>query len=300
MDVTIVIPVLNRREYLPRTMDSITSHLPWPARIVIVDNGSTDGTVEWIEQFISVNPQLDIKLIHEPEPGAANARNRGLAAVTTEWVYFFDSDDLFDGLPTEWSPENDMVAFPTRMDIDGKTTIRAYKPTAQPWIHIMNSMLNTIGMIFRTEWLRGIGGWNEYCKVWDDWELGTRALLASPRLQWITEKPCHTAIVHSDSITSSSFSDTFMLQLRTVNHVLQELPDNSTKTGRKCRKALMFRTYILSGMLRAEGNRKAAERVKAYAQANFTECRGKSVARFLMKYASRGWRGAWRIGQFFI
>lgn len=299
MDVTIVIPVLNRREYLPRTLDSITSHLPWPAKIIIVDNGSTDGTLEWVQQFISINTQLDIRLIQEPQPGAANARNRGLEAVTSEWVYFFDSDDIFDGFPKEWNPDNDMVAFPTRMDVNGKTTVRAFKPTAQPWIQITSSMLNTIGMVFRTEWLRSIGGWSDYCKVWDDWELGIRALLAGPRLQWITEKPYHTAMVHGDSITGESFSDTFMLQLRTINHVLQELPDGNTKTGRKCRRALMFRTYILSGMLRAEGNRKAAERVQAYAKANFADCRRQSVARRLEKYASHGWRGAWRIGQLF-
>jgi len=300
MDVTIVIPVLNRRDYLPKTLDSITSHLPWPVKIIIVDNGSTDGTVEWIQAFISMNPQLDIKLINEPQPGAATARNRGLAEVTTEWVYFFDSDDIFDGLPQEWNPDSEMIAFPTRMNVNGKTTVRAYKPTSEPWIHIMNSMLNTIGMVFRTEWLRGIGGWCEYCNVWDDWELGIRALLAGPRLQWITETPYQTAIVHSDSITSESFSDTFMLQLRTINHVLQELPDIKSKTGRKCHKALMFRTYILSGILRAEGNRKAAERIHAYAQANFNGCRGKGMALRLERYASRGWRGAWRIGQFFI
>lgn len=299
MDITIIIPVLNRKEYLPRTLDSITSHLPWPARIIIVDNGSTDGTKEWAQQFIHANPQLDIRLIQEQEQGAAAARNRGLEATETEWVYFFDSDDIFDGLPKEWNADNDMVAFPTRMNVNGKVTVRAYKPTAEPWIHIMNSMLNTIGMIFRTEWLRSIGGWSEYCKVWDDWELGIRALLAGPRLQWITDTPYHTAEIHSDSITGESFSDNFMLQLRTVNHILQELPDATSKTGKKCRKALMFRTYILSGMLRAEGNRKAAERVHAYALANFSDCSGNVIARRLEKYASHGWRGAWRIGQFF-
>jgi glycosyltransferase involved in cell wall biosynthesis len=60
--------------------------------LVVVDNGSTDGTVGRVEQFLDDGR---VRLIHEANRGAAAARNAGIAAARGRYVSFLDSDDLF-------------------------------------------------------------------------------------------------------------------------------------------------------------------------------------------------------------
>lgn len=192
MDITIVIPVYNRKALLKHTLDSIMRSPCAGAPVIVVDNGSTDGTDKFLEAYCESHPT--VTAASEPVRSAATARNKGLSLVRTTWVYFFDSDDEFEDIPHDWDSSAQLVAFPTRQKVESKVTIRAYKPVADPAVQILNGMLNTISMIFRTAWLKEIGGWNTACPVWDDWELGTRALIAEPRLQWITTKAYHTVV----------------------------------------------------------------------------------------------------------
>lgn len=88
-------PVYNGREYIATTLQHLLDHqfatMPggeW--ELIVVDDGSTDGTPEIIERF----GHASIRLIKQPNSGAAKARNRGLQAATGDFVYFMDSDDL--------------------------------------------------------------------------------------------------------------------------------------------------------------------------------------------------------------
>ena len=73
-------------------------------RSIVVDDGSTDGTAERVEEEFSVfsgqfsgNPKLIIpklKILRQANAGPGAARNRGLAEATGEFIHFFDSDDI--------------------------------------------------------------------------------------------------------------------------------------------------------------------------------------------------------------
>ena len=294
MDITIVIPVYNRRTLIKRTLESIRRSPVGDVPVIVVDNGSTDGTLELLQEYSAAHPQVSIA--HEPVRGAATARNKGLSLVTTTWVYFFDSDDEFEDIPHSWNNDSDLIAFPTRQSIEGKTTVRAYCESSDPAVHILNGMLNTISMIFRTTWLTKAGGWNEKCRIWDDWELGARALMASPRMQWITSKPYHTAHIHADSITGPSFKSRYKLQLEAIDQVLNDTEQADTDARTKCLKALMLRTYIISGQLLYEGDRKASVECRQFIIDKFgKDLSGARLGRFLEFYTSYGLRGAWRI-----
>ena len=294
MDITIVIPVYNRKALLKHTLDSIMRSPLGAVPVIVVDNGSTDGTMEFLESYCSVHPF--VTLAHEPQRSAAAARNKGLSLVQTEWVYFFDSDDEFEDIPHEWDQDMEMIAFPTRQSVEGKTTVRAYKPVSDPAVHILNGMLNTISMIFRTSWLKEIGGWNTSCRVWDDWELGARALMAGPRIQWITGKAFHTIKVHSDSLTGPSFKSRYRMQLESISQVLEDSASTDTHTSSRCRKAILFRTYILSGRLLYEGDKKASAQCRSFIAEHFgKKPDGNSAGRMLEQYTAFGGRGAWKI-----
>lgn len=294
MDITIIIPVYNRKDIVQRTLNS----LPDTFNIIIVDNGSTDGSYEFCRQWMLNSRRRNVRVEREFKAGAAAARNKGLSLCKTKWVYFFDSDDEFTGIPTEWNEQLDMVCFPTRQIIGGKAKIRTYEPVATPHTHILNSMLNTISALYRTEWLRSIGGWNDDCRVWDDWELGVRALIHRPRLEWITEKAYHRVLIHPDSITGANFSERYKQQLDTLGIVFDEIYDmDSSQTKQKCLFALFLRSYIFSGKLLCEGNKEAAAEVITFIYDKFrVNKQSHQLGRLLRWYTSKGGRGAWKIG----
>ena len=294
MDITIVIPTYNRKALLKHTLGSIIQSPISDARIIVVDNDSTDGTQAFLEDYCATHSTVTFAA--EPERCAAAARNKGLSLVRTTWVYFFDSDDEFEDMPHEWDQSADMVFFPTRQKVENRTTTRAYTPVPDPALHIINGMLSTQSMVFKTSWLKEIGGWNTACKVWDDWELGARALMSNPKIEWITDKAYHTINVHSASLTGPDFKSRFKLQLEAIEQVYDSIRNAGGQDAARCRKALMLRTYILSGQLLYEGDKKASLKCRQFIQDHFgKDTGGKMAGLFLEQYTAMGLRGAWRI-----
>jgi len=90
-DITIdvVIPVLNGRQWISEALDSVRYQKLKPRKIIVVDDGSTDGTVEYMNTF------PDISFFNNPGKGVASARNYGLEQTNAEFVAFLDSDDVW-------------------------------------------------------------------------------------------------------------------------------------------------------------------------------------------------------------
>jgi mycofactocin glycosyltransferase len=85
-DVTVVIPVHNRARSLERLLDSLATNGFQPSRIVVVDDGSSDGSGD-------VATHHGTRVIRNPQPtGPGAARQRGLAEIDTTYVAFIDSD----------------------------------------------------------------------------------------------------------------------------------------------------------------------------------------------------------------
>ena len=92
--VSIILPTYNRAHFLPDAFRSIQAQ-SWPEwELIVVDDGSTDGTQALVEQW---RPSLDrpVRYIHQQNRGAYGARNTGLDHAEGAYVAFFDSDDLW-------------------------------------------------------------------------------------------------------------------------------------------------------------------------------------------------------------
>jgi glycosyltransferase involved in cell wall biosynthesis len=89
---SIIIPVHNRAELLGRTLESVIAQKFSDFEVVIVDDGSTDGTSAVIESFCSNDSRF--RGIYQEKRGVSATRNRGIGEVVCEWVVFLDSDDL--------------------------------------------------------------------------------------------------------------------------------------------------------------------------------------------------------------
>lgn len=296
--ITIIIPVYNRKELVGATLATI----PETYSIIIVDNGSTDGSYEFCRQWKLNSRRRNVIVEREFKRGAAAARNKGLSLCKTKWVYFFDSDDKFTGLPESWDEDSDMVCIPTLQERNGKAEVRDYVPKAHPYIQILNSMLNTISVIYNTDWLRSLGGWNENCLVWDDLELGTRALLNSPKLEWKTDRAYHRVLIHDESITGNSFSQRYKQEIDTLRIIFDDICDSGNMFERKkALFALFLRSYIFSGQLLREGNIQASNEVEEFIYDKFrVNVQSHRLGRLFRWFTSRGGRGAWKVALYIV
>ena len=90
--VTIIIPTFNRRRWIGECLDSVKAQTYQNIETLVIDDCSTDGTVEWLRS----NPDYSFAKVHvQPQNGGASiARNTGIEMARGELIAFIDSDDL--------------------------------------------------------------------------------------------------------------------------------------------------------------------------------------------------------------
>lgn len=89
--VTVIIPVYNMRERVTRCVDSITAQTYRNLQIILIDDGSTDGSGEICEELAASD--MRIQTVRQTNGGLSAARNTGLDKACGSWVAFVDSDD---------------------------------------------------------------------------------------------------------------------------------------------------------------------------------------------------------------
>ncbi len=92
LSVTVVVPVYNAGESLMRLLEALSLQTSIPDEILIVDDGSTDGSGQTSQAWSHEHPSLNLAVIHQPNQGPASARNHGARAGKGEVVVFIDSD----------------------------------------------------------------------------------------------------------------------------------------------------------------------------------------------------------------
>ncbi len=92
--ISVIVPVYNVEQYLPRCLDSILAQTYENLEIILVDDGATDGSGAICDVYASKDPR--IKVIHKANGGLSSARNAGIDAATGEYLAFVDSDDWIE------------------------------------------------------------------------------------------------------------------------------------------------------------------------------------------------------------
>ncbi|MCM1451952.1 MAG: glycosyltransferase family 2 protein [Clostridium sp.] len=256
MDVTIVMPVRNREGIVGRTLRSLELQSFRPLSVILVDNGSTDGTRAALESWANKvsSPDFNVTIIDEPIPGAARARNAGLDKVVTEWTMFFDSDDemLPDHVDRAMNcakkhPKAELIGWDVKAILpSGKEKICPFFSSDMMYNNILHGGFATLRYMARTALFRKAKGWNADFGVWDDIELGARILSLNPAPRMFKVNGVPRVITHftHESLTGESWSGKAAELCAAIDKIELQLPKSMrwianlkrAQVARVCRK----------------------------------------------------------------
>ena len=151
--VSCVIPAYNGARYLRETLDSVLAQSLPVAEVLVVDDGSTDGTAEIVRAYGGA-----VRYLYQPHAGVSAARNRGIRAATQPLIAFLDADDLFLPHKTERQVER-FVAHPG-LDMSAAHAVNFWNRAPGVEARRRDAKLTT-------PWPRAIGTWMVRREVFD-------------------------------------------------------------------------------------------------------------------------------------
>jgi len=180
--VSIILATLNRSYFLARAIESVIAQTMVDWELLVVDNGSTDGTEKLIREFKKKDPR--IRYLLEAERGISCARNSGIQEAKGEWIAFIDDDD-------EWLPEKlsrQMAYLRIHPDVsllyaktwvkDGKGKTTGVKPSNTPALDfgclIEKDTLPILTVVLKRECIDEVGGFDPGLRVAEDYDLWLR------------------------------------------------------------------------------------------------------------------------------
>ncbi len=194
-DVAIVIPVYNRRSIVLETLDSVARQSIPPRRLIVVDDGSTDGTADSVRGWLArANLPTRTLLRTQPAAGVSAARNHGLRwCGDSRFVAFLDSDDLWPvdflerttGL-LERRPEAIAVSA-DRLTVDDaklrrrRERVAGIAENATRWLFTRHAGVASC-TLFRADAVASQKGFDETLSTGEDAELFLRLSLLGPWL----------------------------------------------------------------------------------------------------------------------
>ena len=188
--VSVVIPTRDRRDSTAEAVASVLAQTWRDLELVVVDDGSADGTAEHLEASFS-DPRL--RVLRQENRGVSAARNRGVGATSGAWVAFLDSDDLW--LPGKLERQLAAVAEPPGWAACHTEEVwyrrgrwanpRKVHAKHGGWIFPHCLPLCTISpssILLRREVLASLGGFDESLPACEDYDLWLRLAAFHPVL----------------------------------------------------------------------------------------------------------------------
>ncbi|GGE33355.1 glycosyltransferase family 2 protein [Psychroflexus planctonicus] len=183
---SVVIPLHNKANFIEACVESVLQQDFKNFELIIVDDGSTDDSIEKINNFKDNRVVLE----QQQNKGAAYARNRGVEIATSHWIAFLDADDFWkeNHLSEFYKAVQlfpDEVVFSSKPSIikeHNKTTTAQYsfeldskmKPLSYFENSTKHSLLITSGMLIKKDFFKQIGGFNEAIYSGQDTDLFIR------------------------------------------------------------------------------------------------------------------------------
>ena len=226
MKISVVIPTFNRISLVARAIDSVLKQSLNPYEIIVVDDGSDDGTSEMIQ-----NKYKSIKLIQQQNNGVSAARNNGIKHAKGDWIGLLDSDD-------EWTEKK----LENQVDRLIKTPEYDFCHTNEIWIrngvrvnqrkkhekyggYIFDKCLDICrispsSVLFRKNILDHVGWFDDQLPVCEDYDLWLR-ITAEYRILFIDEPLIIKYGGHDDQLSHSVESIEFF-RIMSLENLLEK------------------------------------------------------------------------------
>lgn len=94
MKISVIVAAYNAEKYVEETLESLLHQSMDEYEVIVVNDGSSDGTLDILRKYEAENPIL--RVIDQENGGPSAARNAGLDVAKGEYVYFFDADDILE------------------------------------------------------------------------------------------------------------------------------------------------------------------------------------------------------------
>jgi len=223
--VSVVIPAFNSEQYITECIDSVLIQTYKNIEIIIVNDGSTDNTVNIVNGY----NKEKIKLFHQENSGSAAARNHGVEQASGTWIAFIDADDIWlpDKLQKQLEHCSNRDWSHTDLFFQGGIYPRHTKTTEFTAKHsgsILKNLLveNSIGtssVVIKTKIFQELGGFNTNLRALQDWDLWLR--VAEKHQACYFDEPLVYYRVHSSSI-SRNVRKTLPYHLSLINQVFSQ------------------------------------------------------------------------------
>lgn len=242
--LSVVVPVYNGAAFITRCLDCLINQSLEEMQIYLVDDGSTDKTIQIASHYESGTANLTI-LRHQQNRGTGAARNTGLAAVNSAFVAFLDADDWIDtnaylemvssmettgadvsicGIKTEYSNvacSNWRYYYPYRNLLTGKFALKMLSRVEQQDIFISPMVGNKV---FRTDFLRHYSLEFSESSLYEDDEFMFLALCHSSRVSLVPTVCQHyfQREMSAMHMFSKGYIDSFLNAFQNIKMRLQE------------------------------------------------------------------------------
>lgn len=264
--VSVIIPVFNRKNLLLETLQSLKdqTYLNWEA--ILVDDGSTDGTFELVQDLSDADPRIK-SYKREVEPkGASSCRNYGIEVCNGKYVFFLDSDDILAPhciqervKNFEENPGMDFLVFPAfifeykpgdtellwNIDKDKDDIVR-FLNIDVPW--------QTTATIFKKETLKKLGPWDHTTSAWEDADFHMRALIMGFNYKKIYFQPDYFyRLNNQDKISKNDNTiEQLYARIRLAEKIYRYLKNNNKFEGTYKVKLFNFYMWICYSFCRAK------------------------------------------------
>jgi glycosyltransferase involved in cell wall biosynthesis len=191
MKISAIIPAYNAQRWVGRAIESVLNQTEPVSEVIVVDDGSTDGTEHVVRGYGS-----RITYIRQENGGPARARNTGVRASNGEWLAFLDADDWWkpDKLKiqmAEVTADSSVILVYTALELvtdNGGRALRAAPEPCDLWPQLRyRNPFAVSSVLMHRDVLEQIGGFNERqhgCEDWAAWvrlfPLGKFASVAEP------------------------------------------------------------------------------------------------------------------------